>query len=123
MLASVRMGIIADIHGNDLALPQHAEREHRPLRADRRATCSPCHPADAAGRIDLVERYAAMAAGIGWTRGVLDQAGLLGILDGLPAQLRLRLPGGATDRMIGGIRALNPGCRTAGEIGTGCGSY
>jgi len=102
-----------------------------------------------------MERYAAMAAGIGWTRGVLDQAGLLGVLDDLPAQLRLRLPSGAavlgvhaspmaddgpgidpaipgerlgpllagtgadvvlgghthtaTDRVIGGIRALNPG--------------
>lgn len=111
--------------------------------------------ADAAGSADLVERYAAMAAHIGWTRGVLDQAGLLGVLDDLPAQLRLRLPGGtavlgvhaspeaddgpgiapgvgdeelrqllagcgadvvvgghthyATDRVIDGIRALNPG--------------
>jgi predicted phosphodiesterase len=33
--------------------------------------------AEAAGRVELVERYAAMAAGIGWTRGVLDQAGML----------------------------------------------
>jgi predicted phosphodiesterase len=111
--------------------------------------------ADAAKSTDLVERYAAVAAGIGWTRGVLDQAGLLGVLDGLPAQLRLRLPGGtavlgvhaspvsddgpgiapgtsegqlgqllagcgadvvigghthyATDRVIDGVRALNPG--------------
>jgi predicted phosphodiesterase len=111
--------------------------------------------ADAARSTDLVERYAAMAAHIGWTRDVLDQAGLLGVLDGLPAQLRLRLPGGtavlgvhaspgaddgpgiapgvsaeqlgrllagcgadvvigghthyATDRIVDGIRALNPG--------------
>lgn len=111
--------------------------------------------ADAAGSIDLVERYAAMAAGIGWTRGVLDQAGLLDVLDSLPAHLRLRLPDGtrvlgvhaspraddgpgiepgiagdhlgqllagcdadvvigghthsAADRLVGGIRALNPG--------------
>ncbi len=49
---------------------------------------------DAVGRKDLVERYAAMAAGIGWTRGVLDQAGLLDVLTTLPAQLHLRLPGG-----------------------------
>jgi hypothetical protein len=35
-----------------------------------------------------------MAAGIGWTRGVLDQAGLLDVLAGLPAHLRLQLPGG-----------------------------
>jgi putative phosphoesterase len=111
--------------------------------------------ADAAKSIDLVERYAAMAAHIGWTRGVLDQAGVLGALDDLPGQLRLRLPGGtavlgvhaspgaddgpgiapdiseeqlrqllagcgadvvigghthyATDRVVDGIRALNPG--------------
>jgi predicted phosphodiesterase len=50
--------------------------------------------ADTVGSADLVARYAAMAGGIGWTRGVLDQAGLLCVLDGLPAQLRLRLPGG-----------------------------
>jgi len=111
--------------------------------------------ADAVGSVDLVERYAAMAAHIGWTRGVLVQAGLLGVLDDLPGQLRLRRPGGtavlgvhaspgaddgpgigpdisdeqlsqllagcgadvvigghthhATDRVIDGIRALNPG--------------
>ena len=111
--------------------------------------------ADAAASVDLVERYAAMAAGIGWTRGVLDQAGTLEHLATLPAQLRLRLPGGAamlgvhaspgaddgpgidpalpaeqlrgllagcgadvvvgghthyqTDRLVSGIRALNPG--------------
>jgi len=52
--------------------------------------------ADAAASIDLVERYAAMAAGIGWTRGVLDQANLLGTLIELPAQLRLRLKDGTT---------------------------
>ena len=52
--------------------------------------------ADAAASIDLVERYAAMAAGIGWTRGVLDQAGLINDLAALPAQLRLRLPSGPT---------------------------
>ena len=50
--------------------------------------------ADAAGRIDLVERFALMAAGIGWTRGVLDQAGTLEQLAALPAELRLELPGG-----------------------------
>jgi predicted phosphodiesterase len=122
---------------------------------------------DAVGRKDLVERYAAMAAGIGWTRGVLDQAGLLDVLTTLPAQLRLRLPGGtavlgvhaspqaddgpgiapdtpseqlgpllagcgadvvigghthaATDRLVAGIRALNPGSaglpRTPGTAG------
>src|SRR6185312_9517107 len=48
--------------------------------------------ADAAASADLAERYGAMAAGIGWTRGVLDQAGLLGTLDDLPAQLSLTSP-------------------------------
>lgn len=52
--------------------------------------------ADAAVSIDMVERYAAMAAGIGWTRSVLDQAGLLGTLVKLPEQLRLRLADGTT---------------------------
>lgn len=51
--------------------------------------------ADAAASIDLVERFGAMAAGIGWTRGVLDQAGLLDSLEALPAQLRVELPSGA----------------------------
>src|SRR5580704_8145955 len=50
--------------------------------------------ADAARRVDLVERYGLMAAGIGWTRGVLAQADLLGTLTGLPGQLRLGLPDG-----------------------------
>jgi predicted phosphodiesterase len=111
--------------------------------------------ADAVGRVDLVERYAAMAAGIGWTRGVLEQAGTLDYLATLPAQLHLSFSGGPavlgvhaspgaddgpgidpglpdelllgllagcgagvvvgghthyqTDRMVAGIRALNPG--------------
>jgi predicted phosphodiesterase len=111
--------------------------------------------ADAAGNVDLVERYGLMAAGIGWTRGVLGQAGLLDTLTSLPRELRLDLPDGtrvlgvhaspgaddgpgirpgtpdeqlggllagcaadivigghthrAADRVIGRIRALNPG--------------
>ena len=40
--------------------------------------------ADAAGSTELVERYRLMAAGIGWTGGVLCQAGLLSTLAGLP---------------------------------------
>jgi len=128
------MGIIADIHGNDVALravlkdasrfgvdcwwalgdlvlfgPRPAEVLElldglpgiKMLRGNTdRYVLTGEQPAphatlaDAAVSIDLVERYAAMAAGIGWTRGVLDQAGLLGILDDLPAQLRLRLPSG-----------------------------
>jgi predicted phosphodiesterase len=55
--------------------------------------------ADAARRVDLVERYGLMAAGIGWTRGVLTQAGLLGPLADLPGQLRLSLPDGT--RVLG----------------------
>jgi putative phosphoesterase len=191
----VRLGIIADIHGNDVALravlkdagclevdrwwalgdlvlfgPRPAEVLERlrglpglsMLRGNTdRYVLTGEQPAphataaDAAGSVDLVERHAAMAAGIGWTRGVLDQAGLLSHLAALPTQLRLRLPSGAavlgvhaspgaddgpgiepgladeqlrplltgcgaevvigghthvvTDRLVDGIRALNPG--------------
>ena len=191
----MKLGVIADIHGNEQALRavlDDAARQHvdgwwvlgdlvlfgpRPAEVlgllrdlpgvsmlcgntDRYALTGEqpaphATAADAAGRVDLVERYAAMAAGIGWTRGVLDQAGTLEHLAMLPPQLRLRFPGGATmlgvhaspgaddgpgidpalpaeqlcgllagcganvvvgghthyqtDRLIGGIRALNPG--------------
>jgi putative phosphoesterase len=195
MLARVRLGVIADIHGNDVALRAIVE-DARSLGVDRwwalgdlvlfgprpaevlellqslpgismlsgntdRYVLTGEQPAphataaDAATSLDLVERYAAMAAGIGWTRGVLDQAGLLADLDALSAQLRLQIPNGtailgvhaspqaddgpgidpgitdeqlgplladcgadvvigghthfATDRLVGGIRALNPG--------------
>lgn len=110
----MRLGIVADIHGNDVALRavlRDAERLHVDrwwalgdlvLFGPRPAEVLAClhhlpglsmlrgntdryvltgeQPAphatvaDAAGSVDLVERYAAMAAGIGWTRGVLDQA-------------------------------------------------
>jgi predicted phosphodiesterase len=191
----VRLGIIADIHGNDVALRavlKDAERLEvdrwwalgdlvlfgpRPAEVLERLRGLPrlrmlrgntdryvltgeqpaphATAADAVGSVDLVERHAAMAAGIGWTRGVLDQTGLLSHLAALPAQLRLRLPSGAavlgvhaspgaddgpgiepgladehlrplltgcaaevvigghthvaTDRLVDGIRALNPG--------------
>src|ERR1700678_3187463 len=130
----MKMGIIADIHGNDVALravledasrcqvdcwwalgdlvlfgPRPAEvlellqglpgiqmlrgnTDRYVLAGDQPAPHATV--ADAAGSIDLVDRYAAMAAGIGWTRGVLAQAGLLGVLDDLPAHLRMRLPNG-----------------------------
>ena len=111
--------------------------------------------ADAIRSVELVERYGLMAAGIGWTRGALTQAGLLGALTELPGRLRLSLPDGtrllgvhaspaadsgrgispdisdselgpllagcdadlvigghthrAVDRMVNGIRAVNPG--------------
>jgi putative phosphoesterase len=191
----VKLGIIADIHGNDVALravlkdaerlgvarwwalgdlvlfcPRPAEvlqllldlpgismlrgnTDRYVLTGEQPAPHATA--ADAAGSIDLVERYGAMAAGIAWTRGVLDQAGLLDILTSLPPRLRLRLPGGtavlgvhaspraddgpgidpaitdeqlgpllaesdadvvigghthfAVDRVVDGIRALNPG--------------
>jgi hypothetical protein len=132
---SARLGVVADIHGNDVALravlkdagcfgverwwalgdlvlfgPRPAEvleilrglpgigmlrgnTDRYVLTGEQPAPHMTV--ADAAGSVDLVRRYAGMAAGIGWTRGVLDQAGLLWVLDGLPDQLRLRLPGGA----------------------------
>ena len=86
--------------------------------------------ADAAGSVDLVERYAAMAAGIGWTRGVLDQAGLLDVLAALPAQLRLPLRSGA---LLLGVHAspraddgpgIEPGiaAEQLGPLLAGCGA-
>lgn len=192
---SVKLGIVADIHGNDAALRAVLKDADR-LGVDRwwalgdlvlsgprpaevlellqelpeismlsgntdRYVLTGEQPAphatvaDAVGSVDLVERYAAMAGGIGWTRGVVEQAGLLDVLTTLPAHLRLELPSGATvlgvhaspraddgpgiapdtpdellgqllggagadvvigghthfatDRLIGGIRALNPG--------------
>jgi putative phosphoesterase len=133
-LARVKLGVIADIHGNDVALRAVLKDAER-LEVDRwwalgdlvlfgprpaevleimlglpgigmlrgntdRYVLTDEQPsphataADAAGVIDLVERYAAMAAGIAWTRGVVDQAGLLNVLIGLPPQLRLLLPSG-----------------------------
>ena len=132
----MRLGVIADIHGNDVALravledadgmdvdrwwalgdlvlfgPRPAEvlellqglpgismlrgnTDRYVLTGEQPAPHATA--ADAAGRVDLVERFGAMAAGIGWTRGVLDQAGRLTCLMDLPTQLRLDLPSGAT---------------------------
>ena len=132
----MRLGVIADVHGNDEALravlddaaryqvdrwwvlgdlvlfgPRPAEVLDRlrtlpgvaMLRGNTdRYVLTGEQPAphataaDAVGHLDLVERYAKMAAGIGWTRGVLDQAGMLDDLAALPAQLHQRFPGGAT---------------------------
>jgi putative phosphoesterase len=51
--------------------------------------------ADAVGDLDLVERYGAMAAQIGWTRGVLDQAGFVDWLAALPTGQRYESPDGS----------------------------
>lgn len=45
---------------------------------------------------DLVRRYGLMAAGAAWTRGVLDQAGVLGLLDDLPLRQTTLLADGTT---------------------------
>jgi len=135
----MRLGVMADIHGNDVALravlddaagcqvdrwwvlgdlvlfgPRPAEVlgllrslpgiEMLRGNTDRYVLTSEqpaphATAADAAGSAELVERYGLMAAGIGWTRGVLCQAGLLDILAGLPSELSLRLPGGT--RVLG----------------------
>jgi putative phosphoesterase len=125
----VRLGIVADIHGNDVALravladaarydvdgwwalgdlvlfgPRPAELPGIDMisgNTDRyvltgQQPAPHATAAEAAASIDLVERYAAMAAGIAWTRGVLDQAGMLDVLTGLPAQLRMSLPSGGS---------------------------
>jgi predicted phosphodiesterase len=62
-------------------------------------------PADAVGELELVERYAAMAGAIGWTRGALVQTGSLSVLSDMPAEQRLRLPDGS---LVLGVRA-SPG--------------
>src|SRR5207248_411597 len=58
----------------------------------------PAHatPSDAVGRVDLVERYGAMAGAIGWTRGALVQAGYLDRLSRLPPEQRVVLNDGST---------------------------
>ena len=45
---------------------------------------------------ELVRRYGLMAAGAAWTRGVLDQAGVLGLLAGLPQSQATQLEDGTT---------------------------
>ena len=45
---------------------------------------------------DLVRRYGLMAAGAAWTRGVLDQAGVLEFLDELPERQSTQLEDGTT---------------------------
>src|SRR4029077_3848720 len=59
------------------ALPGVASRGGTPVRSVLTGEQPAPHAtaADAVGRIDLVERYAAMAAGIGWTQGGRGPAG------------------------------------------------
>jgi len=136
MLIRMRLGVIADIHGNEVALRavlKDAEQLDvdcwwalgdlvlfgpRPVEVLDLLAALPgismlrgntdryvltgeqptphATVADAVGSLDLVQRYASMAASIGWTRGVLDQAGKLSALTSLPTQLRLQLPSGTT---------------------------
>ena len=53
-------------------------------------------PGDAMADAELVRRYGLMAAGAAWTRGVLDQAGVLSFLDDLPVCQRTQLEDGTT---------------------------
>jgi predicted phosphodiesterase len=150
----MRLGVIADIHGNEVALRAILEDAEgfgvdcwwalgdlvlfgpRPvevleiLRAlpgiemlrgntDRYVLTGDqplAHPtaADAVGSVDLVRRFAAMAAGVGWTGGVLDQAGVINMLTTLPALLRRRLPISGTDVL--GVHA-SPGADDGPGIG------
>jgi predicted phosphodiesterase len=135
----MRYGVIADVHGNEVALravledaagcgvdrwwvlgdlvlfgPRPAETLELLLslpgvemlrgNTDRyvltgQQPAPHATAADAAASVDLVERYGLVAAGIGWTRGVLCQAGLLDPLMTLPTELRLNLPDGT--RVLG----------------------
>jgi predicted phosphodiesterase len=134
-LAIVRLGVIADIHGNSVALgavladaegfavdcwwalgdlvlfgPRPAEvlqiladlpgiayvsgnTDRYVLTGEQPAPHET--PAQTVGDLDLVERHAAMAGAIGWTRGALVQAGSFSVLSDLPAEQRLRLPDGS----------------------------
>ena len=203
----MRLGIVADIHGNEVALravladaadfgidrwwalgdlvlfgPRPAEvlsilsglpglaalsgNTDRYVLTDEQPQPH-ATAADASADTSLVERFGAMAAQIGWARGALVQAGLLGNLAALEDKLRTTLPGGTkvlgvhaspasdegpgidpripdgelaallsgsaadivvgghthapTDRVVDGIRALNPGStglpRTPGVAG------
>ena len=136
MLIRMRLGVIADIHGNEVALRAVLkDAEHldvdcwwalgdlvlfgpRPVEVLDLLAALPgigmlrgntdryvltgeqpaphATVAEAVGSLDLVQRYSSMAASIGWTRGVLDQAGKLSALTSLPTQLRLQLPSGTT---------------------------
>ena len=74
-------------------------------------------PAQAVGDLDLVERYAAMAGAIGWTRGALVQADRLSALSHLPSELRMQLP---DDSVLLGVHA-SPGRDDGPGINATCG--
>jgi len=138
-MARMRLGVIADVHGNEVALravladaggcqvdrwwvlgdlvlfgPRPAEAlgllrslpgvEMLSGNTDRyvltgQQPAPHATAADAAADVDLVERYGLVAAGIGWARGALAQAGLLDVLMRLPSELRLNTPSGT--RVLG----------------------
>lgn len=132
----MRLGVLADVHGNDVAL-RAVLRDAGELGVDQwwvvgdlvlfgprpvevlaalsdlpgvqmlrgntdRYVLTGEQPAphqtaaDAIASVDLVQRYGDMAAGTAWTRGVLDQGGMLSTLASLPAHLRVELPSGVT---------------------------
>jgi predicted phosphodiesterase len=68
-------------------------------------------PEAAMGDVDLIRRFGLMAAGAAWTRGVLDQAGVLGLLDGLP--------GSQTTQLVDGTRLLGVHASPASDDGPG----
>jgi len=150
-MTGMRLGVIADVHGNEVALravladaagcrvdrwwvlgdlvlfgPRPAEAvgllrslpgvemlsgntDRYVLTGDQPAPHATA--ADAAGDTDLVERYGLVAAGIGWARGALAQAGVLDALAGLPGELRLKL--------ADGTRLLGVHASPASDDGTG----
>jgi predicted phosphodiesterase len=70
--------------------------------------------ADAVGNLDLVEIYGAMAAQIGWTRGILESIGLVDWLAALPTEQRYESPDGS---VVLGVHA-SPGCDDGPGIDT-----
>ncbi|HQY15855.1 MAG TPA: metallophosphoesterase family protein [Ilumatobacteraceae bacterium] len=61
--------------------------------------------------VDLVRRYGLMAAGAAWTRGVLDQAGALELLEELPDR--------QSTRLLDGTRLLGVHASPASDDGRG----
>jgi len=150
-IARMRLGVVADIHGNEVALravladaadcrvdrwwvlgdlvlfgPRPAEvlgllrslpgvqmlsgnTDRYVLTGDQPAPHATA--AAAAADVGLIERYGLVAAGIGWARGALAQAGLLDVLASLPGELRLST--------LGGTRVLGVHASPASDDGLG----